>query len=135
MDTGLNIRPVQPVSIAPVRMSPPVERQTAASDLPETQAVTAAAEDAPVRLQQGSQARELRANLNSAFDREAEIVAKTLNKVVQDETTKELIYRKISATTGQVVNQYPEEAVLRMKAYNAQQEKLAETASARQVLA
>jgi uncharacterized FlaG/YvyC family protein len=135
MDTGLNIRPVQPVSIAPVRMSPPVERQAAASELPETQAVTAVAEDASVRSRQESQGRELRAELNSAFDRKADVAGTTVSKVIQDETTKELVFRKISAATGEIVGQFPEEAMLRLKAYNAQQEKRAEAEAARVLFA
>lgn len=127
MDTGFSVRPVQPVSIAPVRMSPPVERQTVVTDLPETQVVTATAESAEVRQKQESEVRDLRAELNTAIDRKAEIGSSTVSKVVQDETTKELIFRKISAKTGEIVGQFPDEALLRNRAYNAQQEKRAET--------
>jgi hypothetical protein len=121
MDTGLNVRPVQPVSVAPVRISPPVERQTAASDLPETQAVTAAPVTDPVRFDDQRDGRELRAQLNSAIDRKSDgPPAEPLRRVVQDPATKELVFRKISPDTGQVIGQYPEEALLRLKAYNAQ---------------
>jgi hypothetical protein len=121
MDTGLSIRPVQPVSVAPVRVSPPVERQTVASELPETQAVAAAPADVPVRFDDEASSRSLRAELNAAIDKKSsQIVADPVSKVVQDETTKELIFRKVSPDTGQVIRQYPDEAMLRQRAYAVQ---------------
>jgi phage-related baseplate assembly protein len=121
MDSGLSIRPVQPVSIAPVRISPPVERQTVASELPETQAVAAAPADAPVRFDDEASARNLRAELNAAIDKKSsQVTPDPVSKVVQDETTKELIFRKISPATGEVIRQYPDEAMLRQRAYSLQ---------------
>jgi hypothetical protein len=121
MDTGLSIRPVQTANLAPVRVAPPVERQTVASDLPETQAVTAAADDSPVRFQEDAGGRELRSQLNAAIDQKSSrIESQAVQKVVQDEATKELIFRKVRPDTGQVIGQYPEEAMLRLRAYNAQ---------------
>jgi hypothetical protein len=121
MDTGLNIRPVQTVSSAPVRSDPPVARQTVSPVLPEAQAVTAASEDAPVRLNERAGQRELRAALNAAIDdRVPRAPIVPVSKVVQDEATKELVFRKISPETGEVIGQFPEEAVLRNKAYSAQ---------------
>jgi hypothetical protein len=126
MDTGLNIRPVQPVSIAPVRMSPPVERQTAVSELPDVQAVTALSKDPAADRRDDDRTGTLRAEISTALDRRARTLGQTLNKVDRDEATKELIFRKISAETGQVVGQFPDEALLRQKAYTAQMEKRAE---------
>jgi uncharacterized FlaG/YvyC family protein len=121
MDTGLNIRPVPSVSSAPVRIDPPVARQTAAPDLPDTQAVTAAAEAAPVRFNEEAGTRDLRAALNSAIDSKARsLPAQPVNRVERDATTKELIFRKVNPETGQIIGQFPEEAMLRLKAYNAQ---------------
>jgi hypothetical protein len=130
MDTGLNIRPVQTANLAPVRIAPPVERQAVASDLPETQAVTAAAEVAPVSFQEDASGRGLRAQLNVAIDQKSSrIDTPAVQKVVQDEATKELIFRKVRPDTGQVVGQFPDEAMLRLKAYNAQARKDAQEAS------
>ncbi len=121
MDTGLSIRPVQPVSVAPVRVAPPVERQTVASELPETQAVAAVPADAPVQFNDEASARNLRAELNAAIDKKSSRIApEPLSKVVRDETTKELVFRKISPATGEVIRQYPDEAILRQRAYSVQ---------------
>jgi hypothetical protein len=121
MDTGLNVRPVPSVGSAPVRIDPPAARQTAAPELPDTQAVTAATEDAPVRFNEEAGSRELRAALNSAFDSRANsLPVQPVSKVERDATTKELVFRKVNPETGQIVGQFPEEALLRLKAYNAQ---------------
>lgn len=121
MDTGLNVRPVQPVASAPTRVSPPVERQTTASELPETQAVTAAAEGDSARFDEEAGSRTLCAELNAAIDKKSSrFGSEAVQKVVQDQTTKELVFRKVRPDTGQVVAQYPEEAMLRLRAYNAQ---------------
>jgi phage-related baseplate assembly protein len=121
MDTGLNIRPGPPVGNAPARVAPPPERQTAASELPETKAVTAAADDAPVQFDNKAGVSDLRAALNAAIDTQAiKLPTEPVSRVVEDQDTKELIFRKISPSTGQVIKQYPEEAMLRLKAYNAQ---------------
>ncbi len=121
MDTGLNIRPVLAAQSAPVRVDPPVARQAVAPELPDTQAVTAASEDVPVRFNEESGARNLRAALNSALDRKASKIAEPpVSQVVRDEATKELIFRKVNPETGRIVGQYPDEAIMRLKAYNAQ---------------
>jgi hypothetical protein len=120
MDTGLQIRSVQPVNIAPARFLPAPERQVAASDLPETQAVTAAA-NVPAQSEDTSASRDLRATLNTTFDRRAaDAIAEPVRKVTEDEVTKELVFQKFNAETGLVIGQYPDEAMLRLRAYNAQ---------------
>jgi uncharacterized FlaG/YvyC family protein len=121
MDTGITIRPVQPVSIQPARVAPPVERQTVASELPETQAVVAAPESVAARSAPEGESRSRLAELNTAIDRKAVAVFReTVSKVVQDETTKELVFQKVSSDTGRIIGQFPDEALLRMKAYSAQ---------------
>jgi uncharacterized FlaG/YvyC family protein len=121
MDTGITIRPVQPVSIQPARVAPPVERQTVASELPETQAVVAAPEAVAARSAPEGESSARLAELNTAIDRKAVAVFReTVSKVVQDETTKELVFQKVSSDTGRIIGQFPDEALLRMKAYSAQ---------------
>jgi hypothetical protein len=121
MDTGLNVRPVLAAQSAPARVDPPVTRQAVVPELPDTQAVTAASEDVPVRFNEESGARNMRAALNSALDQKTSKLASTpVSQVVRDEATKELIFRKVNPETGRIVGQYPDEAIMRLKAYNAQ---------------
>lgn len=116
MDTGLTVRPVQPTSLAPVRIDPAPQRQVARTELPDSQAVTAPEEARPAPFDQDGQ--QLRADLNRVIDART---APTISKVERDEVTRELIFRKLSASTGRVVQQFPDEAVLRQRAYAVQQ--------------
>jgi uncharacterized FlaG/YvyC family protein len=117
MESGLNIRPVQTTSVALVRAEPSPQRQVARTELPETQAVFAAAESQPVQYDQNDQQQKLRAELNSAID--VRLTAPQ-RKVDRDDATQELVFRTVSAETGRVVSQYPEDAILRQKAYAIQ---------------
>lgn len=124
MDTGLNIRPVQPSTFAPVRSDAARERVATRTELPDTNVVLAVAEARPVQFDQNDQQRGLRSNLNVAIDvRQSPVQAVVLeNKtVVRDEATQELVFRTVSAETGEVVNQFPDDAILRQRAYSVQQ--------------
>jgi hypothetical protein len=122
MDTGLNIRTAAPASPAPARIEPPAARQTVASELPEAQAVTAAPEDAPVRFNEEAGARNLRAALNAALDGKVAVPkAAAVSDIDEDAATRQLVFRKIDSDTGRVIGQFPDEAILRLKAYNARQ--------------
>jgi hypothetical protein len=118
METGLNIRPVQTTSFAPVRAEPSPQRQVARTELPETQAVFAAAESQPVQFDQSDQQQKIRAQLNSVIDSR---LSQPTTKVDRDEVTQELVFRKVSPSSGQVVQQYPDEAIMRQRAYAVQQ--------------
>ena len=118
METGLNIRPVQTTSVAPVRAEPSSQRQVARTELPEAQVVSAAAESQPVQYDQNDQQQKLRAELNSAIDVRLTAPQK---KVDRDEASQELVFRTVSAETGRVTSQYPDDAILRHKAYAIQQ--------------
>jgi hypothetical protein len=118
METGLNIRPVQTTSVAPVRAEPSQQRQVARTELPEAQVVSAAAESQPVQYDQNDQQQKLRAVLNSAID--VRLTAPQ-RKVDRDEASQELVFRTLSAATGRVTSQYPDDAILRQKAYAIQQ--------------
>jgi uncharacterized FlaG/YvyC family protein len=131
MDTGVSIRPVPPVSLTAVRVAPPVQRQTAETELPATETVTAVAEEPAVSTRPDDAANALRGQIEQAFQRRARVGGETVSKVTEDENTRELVFRKISAETGQVIGQFPDEAMLRLKAYNAQMEKRAETEASR----
>jgi hypothetical protein len=118
MDTGLNIRPVQTAPAAPLRIEAPVVRQVARTELPETQSVQAVAAVSTVTFDQNDQQLQLRAQLNASIDART---AAPQKKVDRDAATQELVFRTVNAETGQVVSQYPDEAVLRQRAYNQQQ--------------
>jgi len=118
MEPGLNIRPVQSTSVAPVRAEPPQQHQVARTELPEAQAVLAAADTSPIRIEQPTAEQKAIGALNRAIDAAA---SQTTNRVDRDEVTQELVFRKYSPTTGQVVQQFPEEAILRQRAYAVQQ--------------
>jgi hypothetical protein len=118
METGLNIRPVQTTSVALVRAEPSPQRQVARTELPEAQVVSAAAESQSVQYDQNDQQQKLRAELNSAIDVRLTAPQK---KVDRDEASQELVFRTVSAATGRVTSQYPDDAILRQKAYAIQQ--------------
>jgi hypothetical protein len=106
MESVSGVRPVQTTSQAPVRVFAPQERQVARTELPEAKVVNAATRvsDTGRKAEDQSQA------------------AQALTKrVVRDDVTKELVFRTVSASTGQVVSQYPDEAVLRDRAYRLNQ--------------
>jgi hypothetical protein len=118
METGLNIRPVQTTSVALVRAEPSPQRQVARTELPEAQVVSAAAESQPVQYDQNDQQQKLRAVLNSAIDVRLTAPQK---KIDRDEASQELVFRTVSVETGRVVSQYPDDAILRQRAYAVQQ--------------
>jgi uncharacterized FlaG/YvyC family protein len=118
MDTGLNIRPVQTAPIAPPRIETSAVRPVARTELPEAQTVQAVADVSNVTFDQNDQQRQMRAQLNASIDARS---AAPQKKVDRDAATQELIFRTVSAETGRVVSQYPDEAALRQRAYNQQQ--------------
>jgi uncharacterized FlaG/YvyC family protein len=122
METGISIRPVQTAPVAASRLEPAAERQVARTELSATQSVQAAAEG---QRQDGlrDDQRNFYSGLNRAID---EIAAEPLRKVTRDEVTKELVFTSVSPETGEVVRQYPDEAILRQRAYAQQALKDAE---------
>jgi uncharacterized FlaG/YvyC family protein len=128
METGSNIRPVQAASVAPVRAEPAQQRQVARTELPEAQVVLAAEDTRPVRFQQSNGEQKIIGALNRAIDA---VSIQPTTRVDRDETTQDLVFRKYSPSSGQVIQQIPEEAVLRQRAYAVQQrrDELAQAAS------
>jgi hypothetical protein len=117
MDTGLNIRPVQPSSFAPVRTDAARERVATRTELPETDVVLAVNEARPVQLDQNDQQRGVRSALNAALDVRQTPTQKTVQR---DEASKELVYRTVSGETGEIIAQFPDDAILRQRAYSVQ---------------
>jgi uncharacterized FlaG/YvyC family protein len=130
MSTGLNIRAVQSTPPAPIRQEAVSERQAVRTELPETQVVLSASESQRIEPNLDDRARNIRAGLNSVIDSQQTAPVK---KVDRDAVTQELVFRTVNAATGRVVSQFPDEAVLRQRAYTAQQEnaELAQRLSAR----
>jgi hypothetical protein len=118
MDTGLNVRPVQAPSFASVRAEPAPQRQAVRTDLPETQAVEAVADVRAVTSGSDEQKQRLIADLNSTIDSR---LATPTKRVDRDETTQELVFRTVNPTTGYVMTQFPDDAILRQRAYSVQQ--------------
>jgi uncharacterized FlaG/YvyC family protein len=118
MDTGLNVRPVQTSSAPAVRVDVAPQRQAVRAELPETQVVLAVSEPQPVQFEQADQQQKLRAELNRVIDA---VAARPTVKVTTDEATKELVFFKVSPSTGRIIQQFPDEAVMRQRAYAAQQ--------------
>ncbi len=117
MDTGVSIRPVQPSSTAPVRTEYVPERQTVRTELPEVAAVTppAATFDARARDSQ----RSLRAELSTAFEsRERAGASKeTQRRVFYNDDAGEVVITRVDPETGSIINQFPDDAILRQRAY------------------
>ncbi len=118
MDTGLNVRSVQATSFAPVRAEPAPQRQAVRTDLPESQAVEAVAEAQPVKADQDEQKQRLLAELNRAIDSRS---STPVRRVERDEASQELVFQTLSAETGMVVTQFPDDLILRQRAYQVQQ--------------
>ncbi|MGL4636739.1 MAG: hypothetical protein ACRCWF_12225 [Beijerinckiaceae bacterium] len=118
MDTGLNVRPVQAQSFAPVRVQPAPERQVVRTELPEEQSVQAVAKTEAVAFDDKDKQSQLRAQIGSAIDNRT---VENSKKVDRDAVTQELVFRTVSSTTGRVVSQFPDEAILRQRAYAVQQ--------------
>jgi uncharacterized FlaG/YvyC family protein len=119
MSTGLNIRAVQSTPPAPIRQEAAPERQAVRTELPETQVVLSAAQSQRTEANLDDRTRNIRSGLNSVIDSQQSAPVK---KVDRDAVTQELVFRTVNAATGRVVSQFPDEAVLRQRAYAAQQE-------------
>ncbi len=118
MDTGLSVRPVQPNTSTAVWTDVANQRTAARTEVPPTQAVTAAVESEPVQFEQDGEKQNVRAKLNRVIDA---FEGRPTIKVEQDEVTRDIVFRKVSPETGAVVQQFPDEAVMRQRAYAAQQ--------------
>ncbi len=108
MDTTASVRATGPTTPIVARPEPAPMRQTARTELPSTEAVVASAQTADVRL-----------DLSSIAQRSAETSrqAEVSRKLDLDDESKELVYRVSDQRTGQVLQQIPDEALLRLRAY------------------
>ena len=107
MSTDFNIKPVgAPVAAPIVQHVSAAAQHAVATVLPASQSV--AAVDAGARASTDSAA--VRVSISSAS-------ASVANQVVFDRDARAVVYQVIDTKTSQVVKQFPEEAVLRRRAY------------------
>jgi hypothetical protein len=105
MSTDFNIKPVgAPVAAPVVQHVSEAAHHAVATQLPPSQSVSAA--DAGTR-----------ANIDSDAVRVSISNASVSNQVVIDRDTRAVVYQVVDNRTSQVVKQFPEEAVLRRRAY------------------
>jgi uncharacterized FlaG/YvyC family protein len=105
MSTDFSIKPVgAPVAAPVVQHVSETAQQAVATVLPARQSVAAADTSA-------------RAGTDSAAVRVSISSAAVANQVVIDRDARAVVYQVIDTKTSQVVKQFPEEAVLRRRAY------------------
>ena len=105
MSTDFNIKPVgAPVAAPIVQHVSETAQQAVATELPASQSVSAADPSA-------------RASTDSAAVRVSISSPSVSNQVVIDRDARAVVYQVIDNKTSQVVEQFPEEAVLRRRAY------------------
>jgi hypothetical protein len=108
MSTDFNIKPVgAPVAAPIVQHVSEAAQHAVATELPASQSV--AAVDSSARATTDSAA--VRVSISNAS------VSNQSNQVVIDRDARAVVYQVIDTRTSQVVKQFPEEAVLRRRAY------------------
>jgi|SRR6266404_1711455 uncharacterized FlaG/YvyC family protein len=106
MSTDFNIKPVgAPVAAPIVQHVSEAAQHAVATELPANQSVAAA--DSSARASTDSAA--VRVSISNA--------SSVSNQVVIDRDARAVVYQVIDTRTSQVVKQFPEEAVLRRRAY------------------
>ncbi|HXI08345.1 MAG: hypothetical protein ACRC1G_07670 [Bradyrhizobium sp.] len=100
MSTDFSIKPVgAPVATPIVQPVSEAAEQAVATELPASQTVTAPEPAPPPRLNSGA------------------VTRSVSNQVVIDKDAASIVYQTVDTRTSQVVEQFPEEAVLRRRAY------------------
>jgi len=108
MSTDFNIKPVgAPVAAPIVQHVSEAAQHAVATELPASHSVAAA--DSSARASTDSAA--VRVSISNAS------VSNQSNQVVIDRDARAVVYQVIDTRTSQVVKQFPEEAVLRRRAY------------------
>jgi hypothetical protein len=108
MSTDFNIKPVgAPVAAPIVQHVSEAAQHAVATELPASQSVSAV--DPGARA--GTDSAAVRVSISNAS------VSNQSNQVVIDRDARAVVYQVIDTRTSQVVQQFPEEAVLRRRAY------------------
>jgi uncharacterized FlaG/YvyC family protein len=121
MSSGLEVRAVQFVPAAPARSELRPERQVTQTEVPQQKAVLPQAETQSSNVNQNDSAKKLRADLNVKLDKAQ---SEPVKRISIDDASQELVFRTVSAETGKVVSQFPDEAYLRQRAYAENAEKV-----------
>jgi hypothetical protein len=101
MSTDFSIRPVGAPAPSPVALpSSPAVGDAVQTDLPASQSVTAADPSTIVRN-----------------DPQAPTIVDLSHEAYYDRDASTVVYQVVNSNTGQVVEQYPDEAALRRRAY------------------
>ena len=107
MSTDFNIKPVgAPVAAPIVQHVSEAAQHAVATELPASQSVSAAGSGARASTDSAA----VRVSISNAS-------ASVSNQVVIDRDTRAVVYQVIDTRTSQVVKQFPEDAVLRRRAY------------------
>jgi uncharacterized FlaG/YvyC family protein len=109
MDIGPVTRPTQQPAPVVARTDPQPVRQAVTTQLPPEKTVTASTPPQAASVEISRAARAMQ-------ESEAEGVRK---QTTRDQDTNALVYRETNTRTGEVVQQIPEEAILRLRAYIA----------------
>ena len=110
MDIGPTTRPVPSVASAPLRVDVTPVQGAVATDLPATDAVSAAGQSEPARIDLTNRSRTL-------FQSETAVKEEIRRRTEVDKDANVLVYRATDMRTGEVVQQYPDEALLKLRAY------------------
>jgi uncharacterized FlaG/YvyC family protein len=111
MDMGFNTRPAPQQQLAPARLTTAPERQVAPTELQPEKAVQSAPDAVAIRFEK-SQRLQSQSEIDAAIERELR------RKVEQDAETNEFVYKSVDAVTGEVVQQFPSEVIMQIRAYN-----------------
>lgn len=114
MDTGLTIRPNSGATqvgagrgdVIPTQTTPPTE-------LAPSKAVVESAASEKTQAEPGSPSRQMAEQRNAA----AQASLNVESQVILDPASREVIFRMIDVRTRRVVQQVPEQALLRLRAY------------------
>lgn len=109
MDIGQTVRPVASVG-ATVPTEPLPSPGAVRTELPPAAVVTAPTETPPARLEVSGAA----VRLQQAEEAAKEAIRRNL---VIDPDTKQVIYKAVDTRSGQIVQQLPDEALLKLRAY------------------
>ena len=108
MSTDFNIKPVgAPVAAPIVQHVSEAAQHAVATELPASQSVAAVGSSARASTDSAA----VRVSISNAS------VSNQSNQVVIDRDARAVVYQVIDTKTSQVVKQFPEEAVLRRRAY------------------
>ena len=107
MSTDFNIKPVgAPVAAPMVTPASETAQKAVATELPASQSVTAPEPTVRVTIDQNA--------VNASLSNQA---ASVKNQVIIDRDARAVVYQVVDNRTNLVIRQFPEEAVLRRRAY------------------